>query len=76
MVGSDNKVEFRNVTAGTSYEGLRVITKGVKAGEKVVVDGLQKVKPGITVKTETQEQAKEKAKEKSSATPAPTGKKK
>ncbi len=76
VVGSDNKVEFRNVTAGTSYEGLRVITKGVKAGEKVVVDGLQKVKPGITVKTETQEQAKEKAKEKSSATPAPTGKKK
>ncbi len=50
----------------------------MKAGEKVIVNGLQKVKPGITVKTETQEQAKEKAKEKASASPspAPTGKKK
>ena len=76
VVGNDNKVEFRNVTAGSSYKGLRVITKGVKAGEKVIVNGLQKVKPGITVKTETQEQAKEKAKEKASATPAPTGNKK
>ncbi len=77
VVGDDNKVEFRNVTAGSSYKELRVIEKGVKAGEKVIVNGLQKVKPGITVKTETQEQAKEKAKEKASASPspAPTGKK-
>ena len=78
VVGADNKVEFRNVTAGSSYKDLRIIEKGVKAGEKVIVNGLQKVKPGITVKTETQEQAKEKAKEKASASPSPepTGKKK
>ena len=78
VVGDDNKVEFRNVTAGSTYKELRVIEKGVKAGEKVIVNGLQKVKPGITVKTETQEQAKEKAKEKASASPSPvpTGKNK
>ena len=72
VVGSDNKVEFRNVTAGASYGELRIITDGVKTGEKVVINGLQKLKPGMTVKTETQAEAE--AKKKAAASPKPTGK--
>ncbi|MCK5390927.1 MAG: efflux RND transporter periplasmic adaptor subunit, partial [Deltaproteobacteria bacterium] len=67
VVGNDNKVEFRNVTAGSSYGELRVIEKGVKVGEKIVVNGLQKIKPGVTVKTETQAEAA--AKKKATASP-------
>lgn len=78
VVGKDNKTEFRNVTAGSSYNNQRIIEKGVTAGEKVIVNGLQKVKPGVTVKTETQAQAEAKeaeAKKKASASPKPTGEK-
>lgn len=74
VVGSDNKVEFRNVTAGASYKELRVVEKGLSAGEKVVVNGLQKIKPGITVKTETQAEAEAKSKAAASPSPKPTGK--
>ncbi|GJM15624.1 MAG: hemolysin D [Thermodesulfobacteriota bacterium] len=73
VVGDDNKVEFRNVTAGASYGEMRIIEKGVKVGEKVIVNGLQKVKPGSTVKTETQAQAEAEAKKKAQASPKPTG---
>ncbi len=52
---------------GASYEEARVIEKGLKPGEKVITEGLQKVKPGVTVKPET---AAEKAKE---ASPSPPG---
>ncbi len=71
MVVSDNKVEFREVTAGGSYEEVRIIEKGFTAGETVIINGLQKVKPGITVKTETQAEAD--AKKKATASPTPTG---
>jgi multidrug efflux system membrane fusion protein len=73
VVGNDNKVEFKNVTAGTSYKNMRIIEKGLSAGEKVVVNGLQKLKPGMTVKTETQAQAEAEAKKKADASPKPTG---
>jgi RND family efflux transporter MFP subunit len=73
VVGNDNKVEFRHITAGSSYGESRVIEKGVKVGEKVVVNGLQKIKPGVTVKTETQAEAAEK--KKATPSPKPTGKK-
>jgi membrane fusion protein, multidrug efflux system len=49
LVGADNKVEVRTVTPGVEWMGLRVITKGVSAGERVVVEGFQKVRPGMTV---------------------------
>lgn len=73
VVGDDNKVEFRNITAGSSYGDMRIIEKGVKEGEKVVVNGLQKVKPGATVKTETQAQAEAEAKKNAQSSPKPTG---
>ena len=49
VVGDDNKVEFRNVTTGSDYNDLTVIQSGLKAGEKVITEGMQKVKPGMTV---------------------------
>jgi membrane fusion protein (multidrug efflux system) len=49
LVGADDKVEVRTVTAGARWSGLQVITKGVSAGERVIVEGFQKVRPGMTV---------------------------
>lgn len=50
VVGDGNKVEFRNVTVGQDYGSkYTVITEGVKAGERVITQGLQKVRPGMTV---------------------------
>jgi len=49
LVGKDGKAEVRTVTAGPEWKGLRVITQGVSAGERVVVEGFQKVRPGMAV---------------------------
>lgn len=46
VVGADNKAEYREVTLGTSVNGLRVVDSGLKAGERIVVNGLQRVHPG------------------------------
>ena len=49
IVGADKKVESRTVTLGPLVDGLRVVRKGVTAGELVVVNGLQRVRPGMQV---------------------------
>jgi RND family efflux transporter MFP subunit len=49
VVGSDNKVERRKIEIGRVHKDLRVVTKGLEKGEKVVVAGLQKIKNGMTV---------------------------
>ncbi|WP_077002674.1 efflux RND transporter periplasmic adaptor subunit [Variovorax sp. KK3] len=49
VVGEDNKAEWREVTLGAPANGLRVVTKGLKAGERVVVNGLQHIRPGALV---------------------------
>ena len=46
VVGADNKAEYREVTLGTSVNGLRVVKGGLKSGERIVVNGLQRVRPG------------------------------
>ncbi|HMB75074.1 MAG TPA: efflux RND transporter periplasmic adaptor subunit, partial [Kiloniellaceae bacterium] len=50
VIGQDNKVEYRKVKLGYSHNNLRVVEEGLKKGEKIVLDGLQKVKGGMTVK--------------------------
>jgi len=45
----DNKVEYKPVSAGMSYNGETVIEKGVLAGEKVVTDGHLRLTPGASV---------------------------
>ncbi|OUM01147.1 efflux RND transporter periplasmic adaptor subunit [Variovorax sp. JS1663] len=49
VIGEDNKAEWREVTLGAPANGLRVVTKGLKAGERVVVNGLQHIRPGALV---------------------------
>ncbi|MCR6632993.1 MAG: efflux RND transporter periplasmic adaptor subunit [Magnetospirillum sp.] len=46
VVGEDNTAIYREVTLGASAGGLRVVTDGLKAGERIVVNGLQRVRPG------------------------------
>jgi RND family efflux transporter MFP subunit len=49
VVNPDGKAEIRAVTVGPVYGGLIVIQNGVKAGEKVIVEGFQKVRQGMQV---------------------------
>jgi membrane fusion protein, multidrug efflux system len=49
VVGDGNKAEPRTLTTGPAVGDQWVITAGLKAGERVIVDGLQKVRPGMTV---------------------------
>ncbi|MDB5890964.1 MAG: efflux transporter, family, subunit [Polaromonas sp.] len=50
VVGDDGKVSSRTVKIGTARENDWVILEGLKAGEKVMVDGFQKLQPGATVR--------------------------
>ncbi|EFK08129.1 efflux transporter, RND family, MFP subunit [delta proteobacterium NaphS2] len=49
VVGADNKVEKRSVQVGFVYRHEKIIWKGLKAGEKVIVGGLQMIRPGMVV---------------------------
>jgi membrane fusion protein (multidrug efflux system) len=49
VVGSDNKVDIRPVQVGEQVESMWIITQGLKAGERIVVAGIQKVKTGMVV---------------------------
>jgi membrane fusion protein, multidrug efflux system len=53
VVDPQNHAEYREVTLGASVEGMRVVASGLKAGERIVVNGLQRVRPGATIKPET-----------------------
>jgi len=49
VVGEDNKVAYREVALGAEANGLRIVTQGLAPGERIVVDGLQRVRPGMLV---------------------------
>jgi membrane fusion protein, multidrug efflux system len=49
LVGSDGKVAYREVELGRQANGQRIVVAGLRAGDRVVADGLQHVKPGETV---------------------------
>ena len=53
VLGVDNKVEYRPVELGRVVDGLRIVRKGLKPGDTVVVSGLQRVRPGAPVKANT-----------------------
>jgi multidrug efflux system membrane fusion protein len=46
VVGDDNKAAYREVSLGASVDGLRIVTAGLKPNERIVVSGLQRVRPG------------------------------
>ena len=49
VVGADNKTAYREVVLGPSVDGLRVVNAGLQPGEQIVVNGLQRVRPGSLV---------------------------
>lgn len=49
VVGADNKVELRTVTTTQAIGDKWVVTAGLKSGDKIIVTGLQKIKPGVQV---------------------------
>jgi multidrug efflux system membrane fusion protein len=49
VVGDDNKAAYREVSLGATATGLRVVADGLKAGERIVVNGLQRLRPGALV---------------------------
>ncbi len=49
VVGSDNKVTIKTVKLGPQFGDMWVVESGLQPGENVIVDGLQRVKTGMTV---------------------------
>lgn len=49
VVDQDSKVAWREVVLGPTVDGLRVVSKGLQPGERIVVNGLQHVRPGAVV---------------------------
>jgi RND family efflux transporter MFP subunit len=52
VVNAEQKVEFRPVTLGPIIDGLRVVKSGLKPEEKVIVEGLLRVRPGVAVQAQ------------------------
>ncbi len=52
-VGANNIAEYKKVTLGPMFEGLRVITSGLAATDQVITTGLQMVRPGAPVSPQT-----------------------
>jgi len=57
VVDADNKAQYREVTLGASVNGLRVIKSGLVANERIVVNGLQRIRPGARVAPQVVEMA-------------------
>ena len=55
VVGDGDKVEIRNVKTGPKIKQFWLITEGLKPGERIVYEGLQKIKEGAVVKPTVKE---------------------
>jgi len=49
VLGEDSTVQYRAVTLGDKFNGLRIIKSGLSENERIVVNGLQRVRPGTPV---------------------------
>ena len=49
LLAAGNVVEYRRVKLGRIIDGLRIVREGLKAGDVIIVNGAQRVHPGITV---------------------------
>lgn len=56
VVNRDSKAEYRQVALGAEVDGARVVTDGVKAGDRVILDGLQRLAPGALVNAQPSQQ--------------------
>jgi membrane fusion protein (multidrug efflux system) len=52
VIGQDGKVDLRIVETGPTYASMQVVGKGLEPGENVVVEGMQKLRQGMAVKTQ------------------------
>ena len=52
VVGEGDKVALRAVTVREPYQQFYIVSAGLKAGERVIIEGIQKVRPGMQVKAE------------------------
>lgn len=57
VVAPDGKVEYRPVQVGAQHLEQRVVSAGLKAGEQVIVSGLMRARPGMTVRPQPVERA-------------------
>lgn len=55
VIGADNKVIYRPVQLGGNADGERIVESGLAAGDRVVVNGLQRVRPGALVAPQVDE---------------------
>jgi len=55
VVGAENKIQAKEVKVGPKIKSFWLIREGLKAGEKVVYEGLQKVKDGTVIEAEVKE---------------------
>ena len=53
VVNGDNEVIYRRVKLGALHDGLRVVQEGLTASERIVVNGVQRIRPGIKVDPQT-----------------------
>jgi multidrug efflux system membrane fusion protein len=57
VVNDQNLVEYRVITIGESMNGQRVVTSGLNDGDKVIVEGIIRIRPGMPVAPQSNEQA-------------------
>jgi membrane fusion protein, multidrug efflux system len=57
VVNPDGKAEIRAVKVGETYQGMIVVTEGLKGGEKVIVEGFQRVRQGMPVSAKPYQEA-------------------
>lgn len=55
VVDGENKVNYRQIKPGPSADGMRVVESGLAAGDKIVVNGLQRIRPGAVVAPQTED---------------------
>lgn len=49
VIDDTSVVQYRAIETGRSIDGLRIVTSGLNRGDAVIVNGLQRVRPGVTV---------------------------
>ncbi|MCF3640414.1 efflux RND transporter periplasmic adaptor subunit [Rhizobium sp. TRM95111] len=54
VVDAENKVNYRQVQLGASVDGLRIVEEGLSPGDRIVVNGLQRIRAGVVVDPQTE----------------------
>jgi len=49
LVDQDNKVVYRSIDLGPQLEGLRIVRNGLQKGDRIIIHGLQRIRPGAVV---------------------------